>query len=170
MLATHAPVSEEVEEAIELEIKDINLESKWAVLNGSKTDGWRGVPLHRAITGATWASRGLTCPSSSFFLTQKGKPYTSHRDNEGKVQGGGYFKTARNKTLERAGLTGYTPYSMRHTFNNWLIMAGINQATREALMGHDNGSTNAMYSDVPQEDLIREVEKLKDFMLHGNST
>lgn len=170
-----------ITEAIELQRKDISLEGKWGVLSQTKTDGYRGVPLHPvvvrelsryipALAGDKRSSTPALAPDSAVFRTQKGKPYIPHRDNEGNVQGGGYFKTAWKTTLTNAGLTGYTPYSMRHTFNNWLIMAGINQATREALMGHDNGSTNAMYSDVPQDDLIREIEKLKDFTLHGFST
>lgn len=166
-----------ITEAIELQVDDINLESRWAVLNASKTGGYRGVPLHSVLvdtacakcavlgvkTQETPVNKGVDGARKNVFLTPKGLPYTSHRDDEGKVQGGGYFKTAWNSTLKKAGLEGLTPYSMRHTFNNWLIMAGIDQATREALMGHDNGSTNAMYSDVPQAHLIAAIEKLKDF-------
>lgn len=169
-----------ITEAIELEIKDINLESRWAVLNATKTDNLRGVPLHTALVrvlsegnAARKRRQGegnaVLATVSAAFLTQRDTVYASKREN-GLVQGGGYFKTAWKATIRRAGLTGYTPYSARHTFNNWLIMAGIDQATREALMGHDNGSTNAIYSDVPQTELIAAVDKLKDFTVHGNST
>lgn len=166
-----------ITETIELEIKDINLESKWAVLNASKTDAFRGVPLHHALINEIseyWDYRAwkhhFRDLAKMVILAQSGEPYIPHRKDDGTVQGGGYFKTAWKTTLKNAGLDGYTPYSMRHTFNNWLIMAGIDQATREALMGHDNGSTNAMYSDAPQSHLIEAVEKLKDFTVHGFST
>lgn len=175
-------------EAIELQINDINLESRWAVLNASKTDSFRGVPIHSVGVRAFQTYRDtiekkirylkdkkparfskFKLPETA-FLTQNFQPYIPHRLKDGTVQGGGYFKTAWNATLTKAGLKGYTPYSMRHTFNNWLILAGIDQATREALMGHDNGSTNALYSDVPQNHLIEAIERLPDFTLHGNST
>lgn len=169
-----------ITEALELNEDAVQLESRWAVLNATKTDDLRGVPLHRAVVrelreaadALMHRRREATVSrpaASALFLTRKDTPYASKRE-DGLVQGGGYFKTAWNNTLERSGLEGYTPYSMRHTFNNWLIMAGIDQATREALMGHDNGSTNAIYSDAPQAHLIEAVDKLRDFIVHGNST
>lgn len=165
-----------ITEAVELSQGDIDLTSRWAVLCATKTDGYRGVPLHPAAARAlrehwdyrAWR-RGAGLPAMA-FLTPSGTAYASRRGEDGTLSGGGHFKTAWTATLRRAGLEGYTPYSMRHTFNNWLIRAGVNQVTREALMGHDGGSINAVYSDVPQADLIAAVDLLPDFTLHGFST
>lgn len=159
-----------ITEALELETKDINLESKWAVLNATKTEAFRGVPLHPRVVQELkeyWDYRlwqhQFVGPNKMVFMTQNGMEYSTHRQDDGTVQGGGYFKTAWAATLRRAGLEGFTPYSMRHTFNNWLILANVSDTLRESLMGHDSESTNAIYSDVPQDRLIETVGLLKDF-------
>lgn len=151
-----------ITEAVEMEIKDVHLQDRWAVINATKTDSYRGVPLHKA---AVWALRQYIGDRKDgrVFLTQKDLPYKTKRNAAGFTEGGGYFKTAWATGLTNASLKGYTPYSMRHSLNNWLILEGIDQTMREAIMGHDNQSTNSIYSDVPQKRLIEAIDKLPDF-------
>lgn len=149
-------------EAIELDIKDLNLKKRWAVLNATKTDAYRGVPLHKVVVKELKEYLGDR-KEGRVFLTNLGVPYESKRGPSGPTEGGGYVKTSWAKALESAKLSGYTPYSTRHSLNNWLIMLGVEKTTREAIMGHDDGSTNVMYSDVPQAHLIRIIDQLPDF-------
>lgn len=153
-----------ITEAIELEIPDLYLEENWAVLNATKTEALRGVPLRPLVVKVLRWYIGDR-KAGRVFLTHHGKPYEGRRRPDGTVEDSGYFKTSWNASIEAAGLSGegLTPYSMRHTFNNWLIRAGVEKEHREALMGHTDESTNAIYSDVPQEELIRIVSELPDF-------
>lgn len=149
-------------EAIEMNIKDVHLQDRWAVIDATKTDSYRGVPLHKAVVWALGLYLGGRT-EGRVFLTHKKLPYRSKRNVAGFTEGGGYFKTAWKTGQLNAKLTGYTPYSMRHSLNNWLILEGIDQTIREAIMGHDNQSTNSIYSDVPQRNLIEAIDKLPDF-------
>lgn len=152
-----------ITESIELEVKDLDLKKRWAVLNATKTESFRGVPVHSAVIRRL-TSR-ITEKQLYVLPTDSGRAYKSHRKKHenNAVQGGGYYRTAWNTALKDAGLEGYTPYSTRHTLNNWLILSGIDQTTREAIMGHRNSSTNAIYSDIPDQHLIDSIDCLPDF-------
>jgi integrase/recombinase XerD len=149
-----------ITEAIEMRVSDIDLKNRWAVVNSTKTDNRRGVPLHRSIV--EHLTPVFMDGRTHAFLTYFNKPYISKRGEDGTVEGGGYFKSAWTAALRRSGLQGFTPYSMRHTLNNWLLMEGVETATREAIMGHDSGSTNAHYVDVPNAHLIEIIDRLPD--------
>lgn len=151
-----------ITEAVETDIGDIDIGARWGVLNATKTDNQRGVPLHRAVVGALKRAIGGR-KEGRVFLTQNEKPYKSKRTASGHTKGGGYFKTAWKSGLTKSGLQGFTPYSMRHSLNNWMILEGIDDTRREAIMGHDNQSTNSIYSDVPQGELIETIDKIPDF-------
>lgn len=148
-------------EAVELKAADINLAERWAVVTATKTDTVRGVPIHKAL--ARYLGALLSDGREYVLLTQKGLPYASKRQKDGTVSGGGQFKKAWATTARKTGLEGFSPYSLRHTLNNWLVRAGVEQSTREAIMGHANGSTNSIYVDIPQADLIEVIDRLPDF-------
>jgi len=125
-----------VTEAIELQIENVFLDEQWAVLNATKTDALRGVPLRADVVEVLrwYIGDRKTGP---VFLNDDWKPYKSGRAADGTVKDSGYFKSGFKGARNRAKLAneGYTPYSLRHTFNNWLIRAGVDRETREALMG-----------------------------------
>jgi integrase len=152
-------------EALEMQWSDIDLEHRWCVFRETKRHNeTRGVPLHaRAVA----ALESVTLPlkkrkagavyhrKGPVFLTNKGRPYI---DKE--RRSGGQVKTAWATMCRNAGVEGLTPHSMRHTCATWLLAVGIDEHTRDTILGHTSSEMSRVYADISQQALIEAVDKL----------
>ena len=99
--------------------------------------------------------RSLKHRDGAVFRTARGKAYA---DRERLA--GGQVKTAWAGMCRRAGVTGVTPHTLRHTFATWLVSTGCSTRVRDELMGHATGETGDIYAHVPRADLIAAVARL----------
>lgn len=81
----------------------------------------RSIPLNSVALGALRALNA-TATSEYVFVNEHGFPYRTIRPN---------FRRA----CRRAGLTGVTPHTLRHTFASRLVMAGVDLRTIQDLGG-----------------------------------
>lgn len=140
-------------EALYVDWSDTDLEAGWVVFRGTKRNGEdRGVPLHKNVVNAL---NGLSPKTGKVFLTQRGKPYSWNEK-----RAGGQVKTAWRGMLRRAGVTGVTPHTLRHTFSTYLTAKGVSERIRDELMGHASTETGDIYAHVPRPDLIAAVGQL----------
>ncbi len=62
---------------------------------------------------------------------------------------------------EKAGIKGMGVHTLRHTFASHLVMAGVDLATVQKLMGHSSITTTMIYAHLAPDHLKAAVEKLK---------
>ncbi len=65
-----------------------------------------------------------------------------------------------NNAAKRAGLTGVSIHTLRHTFASHLVMAGVPLATVSHLLGHSDIKTTMIYAHLSPEHLKDAVNKL----------
>jgi len=65
-----------------------------------------------------------------------------------------------NPIFGRAGLTGVTPHTLRHTFASWLVMEGVDLATVQKLLGHSSITTTMIYAHLTPDHFKASVERL----------
>jgi integrase len=142
-------------EALELEWGDVDLDAAWCVFRRTKRNQEpRGVPLHRSVVTALSTLRHR---NGRVFLTNKGRPY---RDNA--RLSGGQAKTGWMAMCRRAGVSGITPHTLRHTFSTWLTGAHVTDRIRDELMGHASSETGRRYAHVPRPELVEAVSRLPE--------
>jgi site-specific recombinase XerD len=61
---------------------------------------------------------------------------------------------------EKAGLEGVGVHTLRHTFASHLVMAGVDLATVQKLLGHSSITTTMIYAHLAPDHLRAAVEKL----------
>lgn len=61
---------------------------------------------------------------------------------------------------ERARVPKCTPHRFRHTFGTALLWEGVDQATRQRLMGHTDPKSTMVYTKVYDEQMVAAVDKL----------
>lgn len=140
-------------EALELEWSDIDLSTRWGVISKTKTDEPRGVPLHVEVVAALANLPGKR--QGRIFLTQKGQPYADKDRTSG-----GQIKGAWRGATTRAGLSGFTPHSLRHTCSTWLVMAGVHPHAKDEILGHAVSDMSRYYTHLPRQELIDAIDKL----------
>jgi integrase len=62
--------------------------------------------------------------------------------------------------LKRAGITGFTWHSCRHTFASRLVMAGVDLRTVQELLGHQNPIMTQRYAHLSPEHQLAAVQRL----------
>lgn len=140
-------------EALGLDWRDVDLGAGWAVFRETKRKGEdRGVPLHPLVVETL---ERMKHRQGRVFLTRAGTPYY----DSGKLAGG-QVKTGWAGMCRRAGVSGVTPHTLRHSFSTWLTSAGVHPRVRDELMGHETSGMGSRYSHVPREDAIAAVRKL----------
>lgn len=152
-------------EAIKLVWDDVDLSGRWVVFRDTKRGSGaqalgedRGVPLHPQLVAVL---ANLPLPTDGrrkgrVFLTSRGRPYTL------KPEGGGYFKSAWDTALARAGIRDLRPHDLRHTCSTWLTMAGVHEQVRDEIIGHASTSMGRRYSHVPRPDLAEAINRLPE--------
>ena len=77
-------------------------------------------------------------------------------------------KTAVRSASKRAGLTGVTFHTLRHTCGSWLgQMSGVGALTIRDLLGHGSVTMTDRYMHSDQADLHDAVHKLEKFRSHS---
>jgi integrase len=139
-------------EALDLEWDDVNLTARWVVVHDTKRNGEsRGIPLHPQLVEVLST---LPHRTGHVFLTNRGEPYAKPK------RGGGRLKTAWAGSRRRAGSAPMRVHDWRHTFNTWLMLAGVVERVREELMGHASQTMNGRYAHVPAPEMIEAVDRL----------
>lgn len=139
-------------EATELEWSDVDLAARWAIIDRTKSDEPRGVPLNREVIVEL---ANLKHREGPVFLTNRRAPY---RDTDRKE--GGQFKTGFRLACERAGVAGFTPHMLRHTCSTWLVMMGVHPYDKDDILGHRATDMSRLYTHLPQAHLIAAVDRL----------
>ncbi|MEM2175128.1 MAG: site-specific integrase [Candidatus Micrarchaeia archaeon] len=71
------------------------------------------------------------------------------------------FRKSFERAVKRAGISGATIHSLRHTFASHLIMAGVDVKTVQTLLGHKTITvTIDTYGHLPQEHVKQAINKL----------
>ncbi|MGQ4807814.1 Tyrosine recombinase XerC [Candidatus Entotheonellaceae bacterium PAL068K] len=83
----------------------------------------RSVSMNEVLTDTLWGIRMSTWPHGPVFCSSRGTPYRS-------------FHGAFEHAVRNAGIPDFTFHDLRHTFARRLVMAGVELATVQELMGH----------------------------------
>jgi integrase len=140
-------IGDRIGESVKLQIEDVQLDKSWAVLRDTKNGTSRGIALHAQIVELLRKVIGDR-KSGAVFLTDDGKPYIT------------YPKKAWTEARRRSGVKDFRLHDLRHTFGTYSGMAGVTTRQQEKQMGHLNGSMNARYVHVPDDDLITAINRL----------
>ncbi len=62
--------------------------------------------------------------------------------------------------VKRAGITGFTWHSLRHTFASRLVMAGVGVRTVQELLGHQSAAMTQRYAHLSPEHQLEAVRRL----------
>jgi integrase/recombinase XerD len=149
-------IGDRIGESVDLQIEDVFLDKSWAVLRDTKDCGKsRGIALHDQIVEVLRKVIGER-KTGPVFLTDDGQQYKT------------YPKKAWVQACERAGVADFRLHDLRHTFGTNADIAGMTQRQREKQMGHANGSVNGRYVHVPDEELVKAINRIpwRDYEYH----
>lgn len=151
-------------EAILLDCDDVNLDDRWMVLNKTKTDDPRGVPIHECLVPLL--SRKLEL-GGRLFKNSLGRPWPDNRkfNSEGRIieQSGGQFDQPLKTAYEKTGIR-IKPYGARHTVATYLIYpGGVNETVKNDILGHGNRSDISLdYIHLPKQSHKEGIAVLPD--------
>jgi integrase len=75
------------------------------------------------------------------------------------------IKTAWKAAIRRAGIRYFRFHDLRHSFNTRLMLAGVQQEVRKALMGHSSGEdVNAIYTHVEWPEKLEAIRRLEHWV------
>jgi integrase/recombinase XerC len=146
-----------VSELVGLRVRDVTLsERKGSLRVLGKGAKERTVPLNQTVRGALAAylaqrqARLDADQQSELFLGQRGP---LNRQAVEKLIA---------KYAQRAGLDGFSPHSLRHSFAKSLLDAGEDLVTVQSLLGHERLDTTARYTQPGVRDLEEAVGRLDE--------
>ena len=64
------------------------------------------------------------------------------------------------RVMDKAGLSGVTLHTLRHTFASQLVMAGVSLRDVQELMGHQNFQTTLRYAHLSPDHVKKQVLNL----------
>ncbi|MCJ8270920.1 MAG: site-specific integrase, partial [Psychrosphaera sp.] len=140
-------------EAILLNAADVNLKDRWAILNETKTDTQRGIPIHECLVPLL--QRRLA-EGGRVFRNSKGVPWPDNRltNHTGRIvsQRGGQFQTPLQTAAAKTGIK-ITAYAARHTVATHLIYpGGVNEVIKNEILGHgDKRDVSLDYLHLPRQ-------------------
>jgi integrase len=125
----------------------VDFDRRMMRLTKTKNRSARNVPINSATLAALESQRDLVShkPSEAVF------PLPG-RSSDCRW----WFKPA----LKKAGITGYTWHSNRHTFCSWLAMAGVSIKEIQALAGHKSITMSARYARLSPDVTASASERL----------
>lgn len=138
-----------VGELLNIKSSDVNIESKYIDLRGTKTKAAkRIVPIHEKILPII--SRWLAKGNEYLFSNTNGKP----------IKYDTYKKHFFDPTMELLGMD-HTPHVTRHTFVSAMDETGIKGITLKRIIGHANKETIDIYNHKNLEQLSTAINKLQ---------
>jgi integrase len=75
-----------------------------------------------------------------------------------------------NRVLDKAGITGVTLHTLRHTFASQLVLAGVSLREVQELMGHQSYETTLKYSHLSEEHVKKQVLRLPYGNIYGRNS
>jgi integrase/recombinase XerD len=143
-------VGARISEACGLDVDDIDLQERVVHLRG-KGDRERRLPLgaHAAEAVSAYLVRGrpalMSRSTPALFLNQRGSRLSRQS-----------AWSAITGAAERAGLSGVSPHTLRHSFATHLLEGGADVRVVQELLGHASVTTTQIYTRVTV-DTLREV-------------
>ena len=132
-------------EILNLKWENVDLEEKYILVEDSKNDESRYIPINKQLNKAL---KSVKLKTSEYVFSQKGEPV-------------GSFKTAFNAAIKRSGVSRFTFHDLRHTFASNLVMKGVDLATVQELLGHKSIIMTKRYSHPTPEHKRKAVENLE---------
>jgi len=122
-------------ELLSLTWDDVNFQRRIITVRSaySKNGESRSVPMNDTLTATLKLVRLSSSEEGSVFLSPQGTPYRN-------------FRTAFERTINKAKINGLTFHDLRHTFASRLVMAGVDLPTVQELMGHKTIAMTLRYT------------------------
>lgn len=139
-------------EMFALEAPDVFPDQQWIVLDGTKSDEPRGVPMHPFLVPLFVS---LKARGGVLFRSRLGTPYPLTED------GGGQIANAVAGARKRTGLLDISPYTARHTVSTQLVLNGVHPHVKDQILGHAVTDMSRRYTHVPQQPLIEAIETIR---------
>jgi len=138
-------------ELVYLRWKDVDLDKREITVHSrddwqSKSGKSRTIAINDRLFG--FLKKYKHKRSEYVFCTRDGRPLTNNLNRR--------FKNA----AKRAGLSGISIHSLRHTFASHLVMAGVPLATASRLLGHSDIKTTMIYAHLSPAHLKDAVNTL----------
>jgi site-specific recombinase XerD len=146
-----------VGELITLQVRDLTLsERKGSLRVLGKGGKERRIPLNQTLRAAL----------SAYLVVRRQRADASHYPELFVGQRGPLNRQAVEKLIRkyasRAGLEGFSPHSLRHSFAKQLLDDGEDLVTVSALLGHERLDTTARYTHPGARDLEEAVGRLDE--------
>lgn len=155
-------------EALALDWSNVDLVARRVTFVDTKNGETRGVPLNDEVVAAL---RDMIYPTAIrragngkpvMTSSHKGRVFRTHTGADYPIHdhAGGQIKTAWLAACRRAGVSGATPHTMRHTFASWLVMRGATISAVGELLGHKSPAMTARYAHLSPDHLADAVKLL----------
>jgi integrase/recombinase XerC len=146
-----------VGELVSLRVRDITLsERRGSVRVVGKGAKERTIPLNQTVRGAL----------AAYLAVRQERPDAGQYPELFLGQRGPLGRQAVEKLIDkyaqRAGLDGFSPHSLRHSFAKRLLDAGEDLVTVQSLLGHERLDTTARYTQPGARDLEEAVGRLDE--------
>ena len=135
---------------------DVDFNLKLLFVSHSKTaEGeMREIPLTKPVFDQLWQDQ-----------KREGLVFTFQKEPIHQI------KTAWHAAIQRAGIRYYRFHDLRHTFNSRLMLAGVQQEIRKALMGHSSGEDiQSRYTHVELPAKVEAIAKLEEWVRSQRQT
>lgn len=140
----------------------INIEDRWIVLDDTKTDTPRGIPIHESLIPLLSKIK-----DDGGFLNARGGLYPTNRlvNQAGRIAAhrGGQISSPLKTAEEKTGLH-ITPYQARHTVaTNLIYPCGVSETIKNEILGHGSkGDVSLDYIHLPRQAHIDAINKLPE--------
>ena len=128
----------------------IDLQKGILAVFASKTQTIREIPINSETRQVLEAWKLNKKNENAFYNPRTGKPFVD-------------LKTGFALACEKAGISGVTWHTLRHTFASRLVNRGVDIVTVKELLGHSSISVTMRYAHTNIESKRAAVEKLDGF-------
>jgi integrase len=132
-------------EILGLKWENVDLNKGYIRVEETKNNEPRNISINKTLNKALMSVKYKA--SGEYVFSREGVPART-------------FKTAFNAAIRRAGVQRFTFHDLRHTFASNLVMAGVDLATVQELLGHKSILMTKRYSHPTPEHKKQAVEKL----------
>ena len=151
-------------EILSLKWEQVDLRHGYISLRDTKSGEGREIPINKTLDGL-FNEMPHSIESIYIFTDKDGNPYKG-------------VKRSFNTALRNAEIYGATFHTLRHTFASQLVMASVDLASVQELLGHKSLNMTLRYAHLAPEHKTKAVKKLdevlrnteeKDFSSHFGS-